>query len=136
MIESSGADQEAVGGPFDDLGNDGVPGLAASGPDGDGEADEIPRQSLEIRPRIEASPGAIGEATGPPALKGCRRRLRGAVVAGGGSGREAEQCPVLVAIEDLVELVEQLGRGHLLFHEATEDDKAAGAELAFGGGEA
>ena len=54
----------------------------------------------------------------------------------GGFGREAEEGPVLVPFQGSVELLEQVGRGDLLFHEATEDDKAACAELAFGRGEA
>ena len=41
FFKSSGADEEAVRGPRDDLGNGRVPGFAASGPDGDGEADEL-----------------------------------------------------------------------------------------------
>ena len=52
------------------------------------------------------------------------------ISAAGGSGREAEEGPVLFPIEGAVELVEQDGRGILLFHEAAEDDQAAGAELA------
>ena len=36
--------------------------------------------------RVEASPGAIGETGGPPALEGRRRRRRCAIGAGGGFG--------------------------------------------------
>ena len=127
MIESSGTDQEAVGGPLDDLGNAGVPGFATSGPDGDGEADEVLGQGTGIGTRVEASPGAIGETGRPPAFDGRRRRRRGAIGAGGRFRREAEESPVLVPIEGAVELLEQGGRGDLLFHEAAEDDEAAGA---------
>ena len=104
MIESSGADQDAVRGPLDDLGNGRVPGFAASGPDGDGEADEVQRQGSGIATRIEITPGAIGETGRPPALEGCRRRRRGAIGAGGGSGRESKEGAVLVPIEGSVEL--------------------------------
>ena len=135
FFKSSGADQEAVGGALDDLGNGRVPGFAASGPDGDGEADELLGQGLSIGTRVEASPGAIGETARPPALEGRRWRRRCAIFAGGGFRREAEEGAVLVAIEGAVELVEQGGRGDLLFHETAEDDKAAGAELALLRGE-
>ena len=62
LTESSGANQEAYGKLLDDLGNGRVPGFAASEPDGDGEADELQGQGLEIATHVEASPGAIGEA--------------------------------------------------------------------------
>ncbi len=99
-MQSLGTDQEAVGGPLDDLGNGCGPGFTASGPDGDGETDELLGQGLGIGTRVEASPGAIGEAARPPALEGCRRRRRCAIGAGGGFRREAEEGPVLVSIEE------------------------------------
>ena len=49
-----------------------------------------------------------------------------AVDLGGG----AEEGPVLVPFQGSVELGEQVGGGGLLFHEAAEDDEAAGAEFA------
>ena len=45
-------------------------------------------------------------------------------------GGEAEEGPVLVPFQGSVELGEQVGGGGLLFHEAAEDDEAAGAEFA------
>ena len=74
LVESSGADQEAVRGLLDDRGDGRVPGFAVSGPDGNGEADELQGQGLGVRPRVEASPGAIGEPGRPPAFEGHRRR--------------------------------------------------------------
>ena len=136
MIEFSSTDQEPVGRLLDDLGNGRVPRFAASGPDGDGEADELLGQGVWTGTRVEAAPGAIGETSGPPALEERRRRWRCAIAAAGGFGREAEEGPVLVAIEGAVKLVKQGSRGGLLFHEAPEDDEAAGAELAFLRGEA
>ena len=39
LIESSGEDQKAIGGPRDELGDGRVPGVSGSSPDGEGEAD-------------------------------------------------------------------------------------------------
>ena len=104
VVESSGADQEAVGGPLDDLGNGRGSEFTASGPDGDGEAAELLGQGLETGTRVEASPGAIGETGRPPALEGRSPRRRCAIGAGGKFGREAEEGPVLFAIEGAVKL--------------------------------
>ena len=41
LIDPSRADQNAVRPAFQNLGNGGVPGFTAPGPDGNGEADEV-----------------------------------------------------------------------------------------------
>ena len=111
LIESSSADQEAVGGPLEDPGNSCYPGVPGASRDGDGEADEVLRYGLGIRSRVEAPPGAIGETGRPPAFEGRRCCRRDAIGAGGGLGRESEEGPVLVPIEGAVEVVAD-GRRH------------------------
>lgn len=82
LIEFLGTDQEMVRGPLDDLGNGSGPGIAASRPDGGGEADEILGQDHWIATRIEAFPGAIGEVGRPPAFEGLRRQRQGTLNGG------------------------------------------------------
>ena len=71
LIESSSTDREAVRVVLDDLGDGRVPGLPASGSDGDGEADEFQGQGLGIATQVEAIPGGIGETCTPPARNAC-----------------------------------------------------------------
>ena len=72
---SSSTDQDAVGGSLDDLSDGRVPGFTASGPDGDGEAEQLQGRCAGVRSRV-GFPGAIGETDKPPALKGRRHRQR------------------------------------------------------------
>ena len=84
-------------------------------------------QGVGIAIREEASPGAIGEAGRPPGIDGCRRLRPGAIGGGLGFGTEAEEGGDQILMEGLVDLVEQVVSGDLLFHGAAEDDEAAGA---------
>ena len=73
----------------------------------------------------EASPGAIGDAGRPPSIDGCRR-LRPGAIGGEGFGTDAEEeGGGMVPMEGLVDFVEQVVSGDLLFHAAAEDGEVA-----------
>lgn len=77
-------------------------------------------QGVRIAIREEASPGAIGEAGRPSGIDGCRRLRLGAISSGRGFG--TEDGGDLVPMECLVDFVEQVVSGDLLFHAVAEDD--------------
>ena len=97
MIEFSGTDQDEGGGPLEDLGDGGVPGVAGAGLDGDGEAFEVSREGAGIS--LEASsPGTALDPGRGPSRDGFRGRGLDHVgpIGGGGKGTE-------LAIEGLID---------------------------------
>ena len=58
-----------------------------------------------------------------------------------GPWRQVEQCPVLVVLQELIEALHEPGHGHRVgladaVDVGTDQDQAAGAALAVGGGDA
>ena len=73
LVELVSADQDEAGGPLEDLGDGGVPGVSGAGLDGDGEAFEACREGADVS--LEASaPGAALDPGGDPSGDGFRGR--------------------------------------------------------------
>ena len=78
----------------------------------------------------------------PLAVRACQGAVRRPISASGvfGPGRQVEQCPVLVALEELIKALHEPGPVHRVgladaVDVGADQDQAAGAALAVGGGD-